>query len=120
MLKALNANDGVAILIDQHIQAPDAVTVHFFDRPAATTLAVGVLALRTGAPVIPVFALPNGAGRYRLVFHVGDHYRGAGVALPDPPFVDVVPVEFGIAEDRGSYHVPLVCTPWAYSTYRGS
>jgi KDO2-lipid IV(A) lauroyltransferase len=68
VLKALNANDGVAILIDQHIQAPDAVTVNFFDRPAATTLALGVLALRTGAPVIPVFALPNGIGRYRLVY----------------------------------------------------
>ena len=68
VLKALSANDGVAILIDQHIQAPDAVTVNFFDRPAATTLALGVLALRTGAPVIPVFALPNGIGRYRLVY----------------------------------------------------
>jgi KDO2-lipid IV(A) lauroyltransferase len=68
VLKALHANDAVAILIDQHIQAPDAVTVSFFDRPAATTLALGVLALRTGAPVVPVFALPNGAGRYRLVY----------------------------------------------------
>jgi Kdo2-lipid IVA lauroyltransferase/acyltransferase len=68
VLKALAANDGVAILIDQHIQAPDAVTVNFFDRPAATTLALGVLALRTGAPVIPVFALPVGPGRYRLVY----------------------------------------------------
>jgi len=68
VLKALSANDGVAILIDQHIQAPDAVTVSFFDRPAATTLALGVLALRTGAPVIPVFALPHGIGRYRLIY----------------------------------------------------
>jgi len=68
VLKALSANDGVAILIDQHIQAPDAVVVNFFDRPAATTLALGVLALRTGAPVIPVFALPNGVGRYKLVY----------------------------------------------------
>ena len=68
VLKALGANDGIAILIDQHIQAPDAVTVNFFDRPAATTLALGVLALRTSAPVIPVFALPDGVGRYRLVY----------------------------------------------------
>jgi 5-hydroxyisourate hydrolase len=59
-------------------------------------------------------------GHYRLVFHVGDYLRAAGVALPDPPFVDVVPIDFGIAEDRGSYHVPLVFTPFAYSTYRGS
>lgn len=68
VLKALNANHGVAMLIDQHIQAPDAVTVNFFDRPAATTLALAVLALRTGAPVIPVFALPLPDGRYRLVY----------------------------------------------------
>lgn len=68
VLKALNANHGVAMLIDQHIQAPDAVTVTFFDRPAATTLALAVLALRTGAPVIPVFALPLPDGRYRLVY----------------------------------------------------
>jgi KDO2-lipid IV(A) lauroyltransferase len=68
VLKALNANHAVAMLIDQHIQAPDAVTVNFFDRPAATTLALALLALRTGAPVIPVFALPLAGGRYRLVY----------------------------------------------------
>jgi KDO2-lipid IV(A) lauroyltransferase len=68
VLKALSSNDAVAILIDQHIQAPDAVTVSFFDRPAATTLALAMLALRTGAPVIPVFATPVGPGRYRLVY----------------------------------------------------
>lgn len=68
VLRALGSNQGVAVLIDQHIQAPDAVTVSFFDRPAATTLALAILALRTGAPVVPVFALPNGPGRYRLVY----------------------------------------------------
>jgi KDO2-lipid IV(A) lauroyltransferase len=68
VLKALSANHAVAMLIDQHIQAPDAVTVNFFDRPAATTLALAVLALRTGAPVVPVFALPLSDGRYRLVY----------------------------------------------------
>ncbi len=59
-------------------------------------------------------------GRYRLVFHVGDYFRAHGVALPDPAFLDRVTIDFGIAEDGGSYHVPLVCSPWAYSTYRGS
>jgi len=68
VLRALQSNQGVALLIDQHIQAPDAVTVSFFDRPASTTLALAVLALRTGAPVIPVFAMPAGVGRYRLVY----------------------------------------------------
>jgi Kdo2-lipid IVA lauroyltransferase/acyltransferase len=68
VLKALAANDAVAILIDQHIQAPDAVTVSFFDRPAATTLALAVLAQRTGAPVIPVFATPLPGGRFKLIY----------------------------------------------------
>jgi KDO2-lipid IV(A) lauroyltransferase len=68
VLRALNAGEGVAILIDQHIQPADAVTVKFFDRPAATTSAVAALALRTGAAVIPVFGLPSPDGRYRLVY----------------------------------------------------
>ncbi len=68
VLRALAANEGVAILIDQHIQAPDAVLVNFFDRPASTTLALAVLALRTGAPVIPVFTLPLPDGRIRCVY----------------------------------------------------
>jgi 5-hydroxyisourate hydrolase len=60
------------------------------------------------------------AGKYRLVFHVGDYFKSRGVALPNPAFVDVVPIDFGIAEAGGNYHVPLVCSPWTYSTYRGS
>lgn len=73
---------------------------------------------RTGAPLLEGDAVKR--GRYRIVFHVGDHFRAAGAVLADPPFVDRVPVDFGIAEVGGSYHVPLVCTPWSYSTYRGS
>jgi KDO2-lipid IV(A) lauroyltransferase len=68
ILKALAMNQGVAMLIDQHIQPADALTVEFFGRPAATTAAVAVLALRTGAPVVPVFALPLPRGRFRLVY----------------------------------------------------
>jgi KDO2-lipid IV(A) lauroyltransferase len=68
ILRALSANQGVALLIDQHIQPADAVYVEFFNRPAATTSALGALALRTGAPVIPVFALPTADGRYRLIY----------------------------------------------------
>jgi 5-hydroxyisourate hydrolase len=58
-------------------------------------------------------------GRYEIVFHVGDYFRRAGVALPDPPFLDLVPVRFGVGEDA-HYHVPLLVSPYAYSTYRGS
>jgi KDO2-lipid IV(A) lauroyltransferase len=68
ILRALADNKGVAILIDQHIGSSDAVVVDFFDRPAATTSAVAALALRTGAPVIPVFAVPTGNGRYRMIY----------------------------------------------------
>jgi KDO2-lipid IV(A) lauroyltransferase len=68
VLRALHAGQGVGILIDQHIQSRDAIYVDFFNRPAATTSAVAALALRTGAPVVPLFALPLGAGRYRMVY----------------------------------------------------
>jgi Kdo2-lipid IVA lauroyltransferase/acyltransferase len=68
VLRELAANHGVAMLIDQHLHTPDAVYVDFFRRPAATTNALAALALRTGAPVIPAFALPIDAGRYRLVY----------------------------------------------------
>jgi KDO2-lipid IV(A) lauroyltransferase len=68
VLRELLANRGVAILIDQHLHTPDAVYVDFFRRPAATTSALAALALRTGAPVIPVFALPLPRGRYRLIY----------------------------------------------------
>ena len=67
VLRALAANQAVALLIDQHIQT-DAVPVDFFNRPAATTTALAALALRTGAPVVPVFALPQPGGRFRMVY----------------------------------------------------
>ena len=59
-------------------------------------------------------------GRYELRFHVAGYFRALGVVLPDPAFLDVVTVAFGIAEADGNYHVPLLVSPWAYSTYRGS
>ena len=68
VLRALEANQAVAVLIDQHIQTADAVYVDFFNRPAATTSALAALALRTGAPVVPVFALPLPGGRFRMVY----------------------------------------------------
>ena len=68
VMRELAANRGVALLIDQHLHSADAVYIDFFDRPAATTSALAALALRTGAPVIPVFALPLPGGRYRFVY----------------------------------------------------
>jgi Kdo2-lipid IVA lauroyltransferase/acyltransferase len=82
VLRALNANECVAILIDQHIQGADAVTVDFFDRPAATTSALATLALRTGAPLVPAFALPLSGGRYRFVYEHPVELPPAGSADP--------------------------------------
>lgn len=59
-------------------------------------------------------------GRYRLAFDVAAYYRARGVALADPPFLDVVMLDFGVAGESGHYHVPLLVAPYAYSTYRGS
>lgn len=59
-------------------------------------------------------------GRYALRFMVADYFRAAGVELPNPPFLDAVTIEFGMADGGGHYHVPLLVSPWSYSTYRGS
>lgn len=59
-------------------------------------------------------------GRYTLRFAIADYFRKEGVALPDPPFLDDVAVDFGVAADGGHYHVPLLVSPYGYSTYRGS
>ncbi len=58
-------------------------------------------------------------GRYELLFHVGDYFRAQGVTLADPAFLDIVPIRFGISEEA-HYHVPLLVSPYGYSTYRGS
>lgn len=73
---------------------------------------------RTDGPLIPGDALQ--AGEFELLFHVAEYFQGQGVKLPDPPFLSVVPIRFGIADTSGHYHVPLLASPWAYSTYRGS
>jgi 2-oxo-4-hydroxy-4-carboxy-5-ureidoimidazoline decarboxylase len=73
---------------------------------------------RTDRPLIGGRPLP--IGRYELRFAVGDHFRSRGIEGGDPPFLDIVPLRFSIAEPEGHYHVPLLCTPWSYSTYRGS
>ncbi len=58
-------------------------------------------------------------GRYELVFFVGDYFRAEGVDLPDPAFLDVVPIRFGLWDAGSHYHVPLLISPYGYSTYRG-
>ncbi|WP_119423032.1 hydroxyisourate hydrolase [Desertibaculum subflavum] len=70
------------------------------------------------APLLEADALAPGL--YELHFHVGDYFRGRGVDLPEPPFLDVVTLRFGVADAAAHYHVPLLCSPWSYTTYRGS
>lgn len=73
---------------------------------------------RTDEPLIEGVALKP--GQYRIVFHVAEYFRAQGTKIPDPPFLDRVPLRFGIADAAAHYHVPLLCSPWGYSTYRGS
>jgi 5-hydroxyisourate hydrolase len=60
------------------------------------------------------------AGKYELVFGAGDYFAAQGVQVPQPRFIDEVVIAFGVADPSQNYHVPLVVSPWAYSTYRGS
>lgn len=73
---------------------------------------------RTDAPLMIGDAFRTGT--YELVFEVGAYFKGLGAATANPPFLDVVPIRFTIAEPDGHYHVPLLVSPWSYSTYRGS
>ena len=112
------------------------LTTHVLDT-ASGKPAVGlkvVLSRVDGTPVVLAEATTNADGRvdkpllegkafvpgiYEIVFHVGDYFRAQGVALSDPAFLDRVPLRFGMAEDT-HYHVPLLVSPYAFSTYRGS
>lgn len=73
---------------------------------------------RADGPLLDAAAMA--VGRYRLLFEVAPYFRTRGVALPEPPFIDTVQLDFGIADAAGHYHVPLLVSPWSYSTYRGS
>lgn len=73
---------------------------------------------RTDAPLLVDAELKVGV--YELVFNVGEYFARFSDALPDPPFLDRIPLQFGIADPTAHYHVPLLVSPWSYSTYRGS
>ena len=59
-------------------------------------------------------------GRYELKFYVAEYYAKEGLKLPDPPFVETVPIRFSVFDTKQHYHVPMLCTPWTCTTYRGS
>ena len=114
------------------------LTTHVLDTAAgvpARDMKIELHRVDGGAPVLLATQLTNADGRlagplldgadlragaYSLTFHVAAYYRGRGVALPDPPFLDRVVLNFGIADSAQHYHVPLLVSPWSYSTYRGS
>ena len=73
---------------------------------------------RTDKPLLSADEIKS--GQYEIVFFVGDYFAAQGIQLPKIPFLDKIPVRFGIADVGASMHVPLLCSPWAYSTYRGS
>jgi 2-oxo-4-hydroxy-4-carboxy-5-ureidoimidazoline decarboxylase len=134
----------VALRLDQRIDAPVRLRVngrlstHVLDlhrgRPAGG-IAVELHEIAGGDAMRVAHAITNADGRpdraliadrpipiaqYELRFAVGDYYARQGTPVADPPFLTVVPIRFSVAEPEGHYHVPLLITPWSYSTYRGS
>ena len=98
-----------------------AVELYRTDGPASAPVKRFVLdadGRHAGGPVLDAASL--GKGTYRLVFDVAGYFASRGVALPSPSFLGKVSVDFGIAEPAQHYHVPLLVSPWSYSTYRGS
>lgn len=73
---------------------------------------------RTDQPLIHGRPVP--IGRYELIFLVGEYFAGRQVAMSDPPFLDQIPLRFSVSDPEGHLHVPLLVTPWSYTTYRGS
>jgi 2-oxo-4-hydroxy-4-carboxy-5-ureidoimidazoline decarboxylase len=134
-----------ALRLDQRVAAPDRLPVHGHlsthvldthrGRPAEG-VGIELVELGSGDDVRPIArAVTNADGRtdnpllsgrpvsiarYELRFRLGRYFAGQGVDLADPPFLDTVPVRFAVAEPEGRYHVPLLATPWSYTTYRGS
>jgi len=93
-----------------------AIDLHFHGK--LLTSAVTDLDGRTDQPLVSADRLEPGV--YELTFHAGDYFRRASVDLPDPPFISEVVIRFGVADPAGNYHVPLLLSPYGYSTYRGS
>jgi 5-hydroxyisourate hydrolase len=97
------------------------VTLQRIDSGQAHTIkafALNADGRNAGGPLLDAAAMATGL--YRLVFEVAPYFRGRGVDLPEPAFLGTVQLDFGIADVAGHYHVPLLVSPWSYSTYRGS
>lgn len=134
-----------ALRLDQRVNAPTRLVVHGWlsthvldvnggmpgagvpvelwelSRDGAARLLVRTVTNQDGRTDRPLIAeRPVPIGTYELRFAVADYFRNHGITLAEPPFLDVVPIRFSVAEPEGHYHVPLVVSPWSYATYRGS
>jgi len=110
-------------VLDVHAGRPaEGVKIELYEIGAsATALLTEAVTNADGRTDTPLLAgTPLRIGRYELRFHVGEYFAKRNLSLPAPAFLDVVPVRFAIAEPEGHYHVPLLVTPWGYTTYRGS
>ena len=111
-------------VLDTHMGRPaEGVRIDFFelqDDGPETKLGSTITNAdgRTDKPLVG--GQPLRIGVYELRFHIGAHFARRSVPAADTPFLDIVPLRFGVAEAEGHYHVPLLATPWSYSTYRGS
>jgi 2-oxo-4-hydroxy-4-carboxy-5-ureidoimidazoline decarboxylase len=110
-------------VLDTHAGRPAAgVAIELYEYAGGQARRIAVTVTnadgRTDQPLIAGRPLP--IGRYELQFAVGDYFRSRGIVGAEPPFLDIVPLRFSVAEPEAHYHVPLLCTPWSYSTYRGS
>ncbi len=86
---------------------------------SGTILADALVSAGGALPLPDLASRPMSAGRYEAIFYVADWYRAQGIALPMPPFLDIVPFHFGIADPIQHYHLPLKITPWGFSLFRG-
>ncbi|WP_299813134.1 hydroxyisourate hydrolase [uncultured Roseibium sp.] len=98
---------GLKIELWAHGAAPELISTHETNEDG-----------RVDSPILDGAAFAT--GRYELRFFAGDYLRKTCQSLPDPLFLDIIPIRFGIAEADGHYHVPLLLSPFSYSTYRGS
>ncbi len=96
------------------------IELHRIENDTRRRVATGVTNVdgRIAAPLISGDLLEIGV--YELLFHAGDYFRGAGLQVSEPAFLDQIVVRFGVAEPGRNYHVPLLLSPFGYSTYRGS
>jgi 5-hydroxyisourate hydrolase len=111
------------VLDTMHGTPAAGMTVELYTRGAGEPVLVKAFTLNADGrnPDGPLFDNASlRAGNYRLVFDVAAYFRGRGVELPQPPFLDRVTLDFGVADVAAHYHVPLLVSPWSYSTYRGS